>query len=64
MVRYYDYYSNTSRGLPQKKNLVDLIPSILEPENLKPNRTGSRLFQKVYEVDPCPSEMPGEDEVH
>ena len=53
MVRYYDHYSNTSRGLRQKKNFVDLIPSILEPENLKPDRTGSRLIQKIYEVDPC-----------
>ena len=39
MVRYYGHYSNASRGLRQKKNLDDLIPSILEPEDLKPNRT-------------------------
>ena len=33
-----------------------LIPSILEPEDLKPNRTWARLIQKIYEVDPltCP----------
>jgi len=29
---YYDHYSNASRGLRQKKNLDDLISSILEPE--------------------------------
>ena len=39
-----------------KKNLDDLIPSILGPEDLKPNRTWARLIQKIYEVDPltCP----------
>jgi len=40
MVRYYGHYSNASRGLRQKKNLDDLILSILEPEDLKPNRMG------------------------
>jgi len=56
MVRYYGHYSNASRGHRQKKNLDDLIPSILEPEDLKPNRTWARLIQKIYEVDPltCP----------
>jgi ribulose kinase len=39
MVRYYGPYSNASRGLRQKKNLDDLTPSILESEDLKPNRT-------------------------
>jgi hypothetical protein len=41
MVRYYGYYSNVSRGLLQKKNVDDLIPFILEPEDLKRNRTGA-----------------------
>ena len=56
MVRYYGHYSNASRGLRQKKNLDDLIPSIMEPEDLKPKRTWARLIQKIYEVDPltCP----------
>jgi hypothetical protein len=31
MVRYYGHYSNAPRGHRQKKNLDDLIPSILEP---------------------------------
>ncbi|OGP95413.1 MAG: hypothetical protein A2157_18500 [Deltaproteobacteria bacterium RBG_16_47_11] len=55
MVRYYGHYSNASRGLRQK-NLDDLIPSILEPEDLKPNHTWARLIQTIYEVDPltCP----------
>jgi hypothetical protein len=55
-VRYGGHYSNASRGHRQKKNLGDLIPSILEPEDLKPNRTWARLIQKIYEVDPltCP----------
>jgi hypothetical protein len=56
MVRYYGHFSNASHGLRQKKNLDDLIPSILGPEDLKPNRTWARLIQKIYEVDPltCP----------
>jgi hypothetical protein len=56
MVRYYGHYSNASRGLRQEKNLDDLIPSTLELEDLKPNRTRARLIQKIYEVDPltCP----------
>ena len=56
MVRYYGHYSNASRGLRQKKNLGDLTPSILGPEDLKPNCTWARLIQKIYEVDPltCP----------
>ena len=52
MVRYYGHFSNASHGLRQKKNLDDLIPSILGPEDLKPNRTWARLIQKIYEVDP------------
>ena len=52
MVRYYGHYSNASRGHRQKKSLNDLIPSILEPVDLKPNRTWARLIQKIYEVDP------------
>jgi len=37
MVRYYGHYSNTSRGLRQKKNLDDLIPSILLPPSFYPD---------------------------
>lgn len=56
MVCYYGRYGNASGGHRQKKNLDDLISSILEPEELKPNRTRARLIQKIYEVDPltCP----------
>ena len=46
MVRYYGQYRNASRGLRQEKNLDDLISSILEPEDLKPNCTWARLIQK------------------
>lgn len=52
MVRYYGHYSNASRGHRQKKNLDDLIPSIQESVDLKPNRTWALLIQKIYEVDP------------
>ena len=40
MVRYYGHYSNASRGLRQKKNLDDLIPSLLEPESSSQRSTG------------------------
>ena len=52
MVRYYGHNSNASRGYRRKKNLDDLIPSILGPIDLKPNRTWARLIQKIYAVDP------------
>jgi hypothetical protein len=50
MVRYYGYYgyySNVSRGRRKKQTGDTLIPSILEPEDLKPNRTWARLIQKI-----------------
>ena len=55
MVRYYGHYSNACRGHRQTKKLDDLIPSTLEPVDLKPNRTWAQLIQKIYEVDllPC-----------
>lgn len=56
MVRYYGYCSNVSWGRRKKQTENTLIPSILKPEDLKPNRTWARLIQKIYEVDPltCP----------
>ena len=48
MVRYYDHYSNASRGLRQKKNLDDLIPSILEPEDKKPSCDGLDLASQAW----------------
>ena len=49
MVRYYDHYSNGSRGIRQRKNIVDLIPSILEPESCfkEYRKYWDRLFQKI-----------------
>ena len=47
MVRYDGHSINASRGHRQKKNLDDMIPSILEPEDLKPNHTWARLIQKI-----------------
>ena len=40
MVRYYGHYSNASRGLRQNKNLDDLIPPILEPNDVNPTAHG------------------------
>jgi hypothetical protein len=58
IVRYDGHYSNVSRGLRQKKNLDDLIPSILQPENFSKEyrKNWPRLIQKICEVDPmtCP----------
>ena len=48
MVRYSDHYSNASRGLRQKKNLDDLIPSILEPEDKKPSCDGLDLASQAW----------------
>ena len=61
MVRYYGHYSNASRGLRQKKNLDDLIPSILEPEDLKPNHTWARLIQEYMRLIPLPARSVRED---
>jgi hypothetical protein len=55
MVRYYEYYSNVYRGGRKKQTGNTLIPSILELEDLKPNRTLTRLIQKIYEADPVTS---------
>ena len=52
--------SRVKRLLPPvaigKKNLDDLILSILASEDLNPNRTRARLIQQIYEVDSltCP----------
>jgi hypothetical protein len=59
MVRYYEYYSDVSRGKRKKQNQDELIPCILEPEesSKESRKNWARLIQKVYEVDPltCPN---------
>lgn len=54
MARYCAFYSNVARGKRKKTDVDDTIPFILEPElNEKAFRkNGSRLIQKIYEVDP------------
>jgi hypothetical protein len=58
MVRYYGYYSNVSRGKRKMLEEDDLIPSVIETEDLSKERrkNWARLIQKIYEVDPltCP----------
>jgi len=58
MVRYYGYYSNASRGRRKKAGIQEIIPYLLQPEttDIQFRKTGSRLIQKIYEVDPltCP----------
>jgi hypothetical protein len=58
MVRYYGDYGNASRGLRQKKNLDDLIPSVLEQESFSKElrKNWTRLIQKISEANPltCP----------
>ncbi len=57
-VRYYEYYSNKSRGLRKKAEADDDIPVIVKNEmsskEWRQNR--ARLIQKIYEVNPliCP----------
>jgi hypothetical protein len=57
-VRYYGYYSNVSREYRQKENQDNLIPCIIDPDDISPARrkAWARLIQKIYEVDPltCP----------
>jgi hypothetical protein len=58
MVRYYGYYSNSSRGRRKKAGTDGIIPCLLQPEktDIQFRKTWSRLIQKIYEVDPltCP----------
>ena len=58
MVRYYDYFSNVSRGKRKKNDQDELIPSILGPNGSSKEyrKNWARLIQKIYEVDPltCP----------
>ncbi len=56
LVRYYDYYSNRSRGA---RRLIDngddtagLIHIDEPPANTRRKAAWARLIQKVYEVDP------------
>jgi hypothetical protein len=58
MVRYYGYYSNVSRGKRKMLEKDELIPSVLETDDLLKERrkNWARLIQKIYEVDllTCP----------
>jgi hypothetical protein len=58
MVRDYGYYSNVSRGKRKMLEEDELIPSVIETEDLSKERrkNWARLIQKIYEVDPltCP----------
>lgn len=49
MVRYYEYYSNVSRGKRKKQNQDGLIPCILEPEESSKEyrKNWARLIQKI-----------------
>jgi len=58
MVRYYGYYSNVSRGRRKKQNEDNLIPCILETDELSQGsrKNWARMIRKIYQVDPlvCP----------
>ena len=58
MVRYYGHYSNVARGKRKKRDMDELIPSILEPDGSSKEfgKNWARLIQKIYEVGPltCP----------
>jgi hypothetical protein len=57
-VRYYGAYANSSRGRQRKRQQVEPIPTVLEPQISSEafRRNWARLIQKVYEVSPlvCP----------
>jgi hypothetical protein len=50
MVRDYGYYSNASWGKRKKQTGDTLIPSILEPEDLKPNHTWARFVNYYINI--------------
>ena len=56
LVRYYDYYSNRSRGARRLiENSDDTAGSIHideAPANTRRKASWARLIQKIYEVDP------------
>jgi hypothetical protein len=57
-IRYYGAYANSVRGRERKRQQVDPIPTVLEPEISSGafRRNWARLIRKVYETDPlvCP----------
>ncbi len=58
IVRYYGYYSNKSRGMRNKADADDNIPTVIQNElsSKEFRQKWARLIQKIYEVDPliCP----------
>ena len=54
MVRYYGHYRNVSRGKRKEQNEDNLIPTILESDELSQGsrKNWARLIRKIYEVDP------------
>lgn len=57
-VRYYGVYANSTRGRERKREAVEEIPTVLEPDlcSREVKRNWARLIRKVYETDPmvCP----------
>lgn len=58
MVSYYGFYSNKSKGLREKADTDDEVPSLIEsdasPGDFRKN--WARLIKKIYNADPlvCP----------
>ena len=57
-IRYYGAFANSVRGRLRKRQEVDPIPTVLEPEISSEAFRGNwaRLIRKIYETDPlvCP----------
>ena len=50
MVRYYEFYSNRSRGLRKKASTDDVVPALIEAElsSKEFRKSWARLIQKIY----------------
>lgn len=58
MVRYFDYYSNKSRGLRTKAGKDTEVAALIDMDVSRKafRKNWARLIQKIYHVDPliCP----------
>jgi hypothetical protein len=58
MVRDYGYYSNVSRGKRKMLEEDELIPSVIETEDLSKERRKNRA-RLIQKIGACPGLDPG-----
>jgi hypothetical protein len=53
VMRYYGYYSNTSRGMRKKAGIDDQVPALVESavSSTAFRRNRARLIRKIVEID-------------